>query len=103
MNCTDVEKEIELYFIVLPTHTSLQDKVNDFGLSKERGRFLSDLTNLATVYNLDYKNKLTEKIENFSDPFHLKREFIESVVSEIWGPKRKRQFVRLYYSKMDTD
>jgi len=83
------EKGINFFFVILPTHVSLQDKVQAFGLVKEYDKFLSDLKELGIVYNFNYGNEFTQNRDNFIDPYHLRKEAISSLILEIWGGENK--------------
>jgi alpha-glucosidase (family GH31 glycosyl hydrolase) len=65
------KKGIELYFVVLPTHVSLQKKIKEFGLEKENNLFLRDLRKLGAVYNFDVPSEITKNKDNFVDPYHF--------------------------------
>ncbi|MBS1752199.1 MAG: hypothetical protein JST63_20045 [Bacteroidetes bacterium] len=77
------EKKILLHFIVLPTHTDLQNKISAFHLQDANDRFIHDLKELGDVYNLNLNNKYTRVNENFNDPFHFKRELFNEIYSPI--------------------
>lgn len=73
----------ELAFIMLPTHTDVQERVARFGLNEQSQRFFDDLRSLGKIYNFDYPNTLTRDRDNFGDPYHLKSTDI--VVQDVWG------------------
>jgi len=66
------DNDINLKIIILPTHTQLQAKVQDYGLVKEYEVYLEDLAKLATVYDFNTINHWTEDKNNFEDPRHFK-------------------------------
>ena len=76
---------INLTFIIPPTHIDLQKRVADFGLLEEEKNFKKDLRSLGKVYDFDYPNDWTNNRENFNDPFHLTKAMMEKFVDEIWG------------------
>lgn len=80
---------IELAIVNMPTHVSLQEKIETYGLEKEYQRFLSDMRQLGTVYDFDYRNQLTENRANFSDPYHIRKDLFNIVHNEIWGNNSK--------------
>lgn len=82
-------KQINLVFIILPTHQDLRAKVRSFGLESAEKQFRTDMMTLGKVYDFDYSNDLTTKRENFKDPYHLSDEKAMELVYEIWGGKRK--------------
>ncbi len=82
------KNEIELSFVILPTHVTLQEKIEAYGLAKSYQKFLSDLRDLNTVYDFNYPNQLTNDRNNFSDPFHAKETAISHIVRQIWGGEK---------------
>ena len=80
------KKGIQLVFLVPPTHVSMQSRIDEFGLTKARERFLSDLKGLdTTVYDFDYPNEITTNKDNFRDPNHCKPKTIVKLIKQIWG------------------
>lgn len=63
---------IELVIFIPPTHTDLQQRIADYGLTSENERWLRELQLFAHVINLDVPNEFTSVRENFKDPFHTK-------------------------------
>ncbi|MFC1462769.1 hypothetical protein ACFLQU_04100 [Verrucomicrobiota bacterium] len=87
------ENGIELVFVILPTHTDLQDVMAGYGLAEARGRFLRDLAGLGRVLDFNYPNDMTRDRENFSDPFHIVHDITVTVAEEVWGGKREHSRV----------
>lgn len=81
------ENRIQIFFLILPTHVSMQEKIKKFGLEKEHRRFLADLQTLGIVYDFDYPNEITEDQNNFFDPNHCQYEVIPLLIKQIWGGK----------------
>ncbi len=77
------KKNIKLTFFVPPTHTDLQDIVNEFGLETAEIRFKKDLDQLGLLYDFDYPNNMTENENNFTDPFHYKDSIANIIINEI--------------------
>jgi hypothetical protein len=86
------QNNIQLSFIIFPTHIELQNKVMEYGLISEEKRFKSDLAELGNVYDFDYPNGFTIVKDNFKDPFHTLQ--TDNVISEIWGQQLK--YVQIY-------
>ncbi len=84
------KNHIQLTFVIPPTHTSLQKKIEFYKLEKDRERFISDLKKLNVVYNFDTYNGITENRDNFDDPYHIKPEALVDFIQMIWGNKKKR-------------
>lgn len=87
------DNDIELKIIILPTHTQLQAKVQEYGLAKEYRVYIEDLAELALVYDFNTKNHWTENKNNFEDPRHFKRKLARELIREIWG--KKNNWVRI--------
>lgn len=76
------QNNVQIHFIIFPTHTDLQDQIDAYHLQKENERFVNDLRILGEVYNLNLRNTYTRNRENFRDPFHFKSELF----NEIYAP-----------------
>jgi hypothetical protein len=79
---------INLTFLILPTHTQLQTKIDEYGLSKEYEIYLKDLSKLALIYDFNKKNQWTDDKNNFEDPRHFKSGLARELIREIWGEKQ---------------
>lgn len=64
------KNKIQLIFVICPTHTELQAKVNDFKLNKEYEKFLADIKTFGDVYDFNWPNVITENKNSFLDPLH---------------------------------
>ncbi len=78
------QRHINLFFVILPTHISLQEKIKEYGLADAKDKFLSDLRELGKVYDFDYRNELTEDRGNFSDPYHIRKDLLILIIHKIW-------------------
>ena len=79
-------ENIELVFIVPPTHVDLQRRIEDFGLKEEYERFLHDLRSFGVpVYDFDVPGELTMDKALYKDPYHADEEVKEKVVDRVWG------------------
>ena len=85
------QHQIQLRFIIPPTHVDLQQKIAEFGLAAENERFLRDLQSIAPVIDFDFPNDFNSNRENFPDPYHPgpKRRLINA----IWGTS-DRELIR---------
>lgn len=77
------KNQIQLCFIVLPTHIDMQERISRFNLQRYHSRFYQDVKSLGKMYDFDYKNKITSDREWFIDPYHLKNTDI--VINDVWG------------------
>jgi len=77
-------KDIELSFVILPTHIDLQNQIIASDRKDELERFIQDMYSLGTVYNFHKKSELTVDKELYSDPFHFKRKVREEVIKYIF-------------------
>lgn len=87
------KEDIELTFVIFPTHTDLQELVPRYGLAEDNAQMRRDLAQLGTVYDFGWDNDLTRDRGSFTDPFHLTHAAAEVVIGSIWG--RERSYVRV--------
>ena len=80
--------DINFRVLILPTHTQLQAKVHEYGLSQEYEVYLEDLGKLAEMYDFNIKSQWTEDKNNFEDPHHFKSGLAREVIRKIWGEKK---------------
>ncbi len=74
---------IRLVLFIPPTHTSLQNKIREYGLTAQHEQYLNDLRSISEVVDFDYPNRITEDRSNFTDPFHSNGAIAEKVVQEL--------------------
>ncbi len=79
-----VKNGIKLGFIIFPTHVDLQRRVDDFDLQDYYARFKTELAELGSTYDFDYRNALTEDRKNFHDPYHFTEPVAEEIICQIW-------------------
>lgn len=77
--------DIRLTFIIFPTSVELQNRVHDFHLESANAQFRHDLALMATTYDFDYPNEVTEQKSNYLDPYHFNGEVAARLAQEIWG------------------
>ena len=82
------ENDINFKIIILPTHTQLQKKIQEYGLSKEYKVYLKDLAELAVIYDFNKINHWTKDKNNFEDPRHFKQNLARELIHEIWKIKK---------------
>jgi hypothetical protein len=82
------QNDINLVFLVLPTHIDIQKGIDNFSLRKECIRFIRDLTSIAKTYHFDFDNEITRERSNFSDPNHFNNEISERIVQQVWGKSK---------------
>lgn len=99
------EKGIKLVFFIPPTHTDLQDKIDEFNLREEEAKFKTDLNSLGEVLDFDIPSPITQNKSNFLDPFHVKGGVLKTVVDKLlcnpWGLGSDENMV--YYPKGTLD
>jgi hypothetical protein len=82
-----LEQGIHLTFIIFPTHVDVQKLITEYHLDGFNEAFRADLKALAVVYDFDFKNSITERRENFSDPDHTIGPIRDIITREVWiGP-----------------
>jgi hypothetical protein len=79
------QNDIELSFIIFPTHVIIQQMIVDENFTDHNIRMRKDFAELGDVYDFDWENDLTRGEGNFEDPLHVNKENMEIVVREIWG------------------
>lgn len=77
------DNNIELAFVILPTHVDLQNKIEYYHLENESHRFKEFISNLNKTYDFDYANTITSERNNFVDPFHVSDSISNIVVRNI--------------------
>jgi len=79
------KNQIELVFLIFPTHVELQNRLQDFGLEGQYARFKQEISLLAPTYDYDYPNEVTANKDNFSDPYHCRHECVDEIIREVWS------------------
>lgn len=65
-----VKNNIKLVFVISPTHTELQQKLDEYNLHKEYDRFKNDIKSFGDLYDFNWPNIITKNKDNFLDPLH---------------------------------
>lgn len=77
------KNNIELIFINCPTNIDLQNLISKNNLNSQYQNYLNALKSLtankAVVADFDYVNDITIDKNNFTDPFHIKRDIMTDV------------------------
>ena len=76
---------VHISFIIFPTHTDLQKRADDFGLTSDVRRFRKNLNSLGRVYDFDTESPVTKNQKNFKDPFHFTPSVMKELVKIIWA------------------
>lgn len=81
-------ENIELIFVIPPTHTDLQRRVEDFGLTEEYEKYKFDLRSFGVpVYDFDVPSEWTVDKDLYKDPYHADEMVKDHVVDVVWGKK----------------
>lgn len=80
---------IKLYFIIMPSHQDLHEKIKSYMLEKEYKQFKHDLSQMGPVYDFDTINQYNTDRNNFRDPYHITKEYGRIIVDQIWANKVK--------------
>lgn len=83
------KNNIELKFIIFPTHVDVQKLITDEGLQAQNSALRSDFTKYGDVYDFDWSNDLTENKNNFRDPVHTNQDTRRTIIAEIWKNELK--------------
>ena len=75
---------IELNFIIFPSHTDEQKLIKEANLENENRQMRLDLQELGTVYDFNTETGMTTGKANFDDPVHLGLSARRELVREIW-------------------
>ncbi|MGD9547293.1 MAG: hypothetical protein AB7V45_07020 [Candidatus Krumholzibacteriia bacterium] len=87
-------RDIELVFIIFPSHRDLMDKIDDYGLRPDDQAMREDLARLGKVFDFAWDNELTRDRTAFKDPYHFTPEVEEEIIRTVWGGGNF--FVRIY-------
>lgn len=85
---------VEVTFVILPTHTDLQEKLEQFELEATYARFKADMKSLGNVIDFNFPNAFTRSVDNFKDPYHV--DDPSMVIDAIWGDSDAMEYVRRY-------
>jgi hypothetical protein len=85
---------INLLFFIPPTYIELQEKIDEFSLSKELQVFKDDIQSLGRVYDFNYNCEFTRNKANFFDPFHSRRDLDTILIYTMFRDS-------LYYSRLN--
>lgn len=80
--CAD--NDINLVFFIPPEYIDQQNKIREYSLLKENQRFKDDIKSLGRVYDFNVDSEFTKNKDNFSDPFHIKRELNPLIINIIF-------------------
>lgn len=74
-------KNINLIFLIAPNYQDVKTYVKSHDLEDEEDQFKSDLRALGTTVDLDNGQAISFNKENYFDEFHLKSQFVDSIIS----------------------
>lgn len=80
---------IELTFVIFPTHIDLQRVLDKTNMREKREEMVRDLVKWGKVYDFDWENEMTVSKDNYTDPFHFTEDIAKNLVNEIWGNQIK--------------
>lgn len=78
------QHNIALSFIIFPTHSDLQERIDHAQLRSEERHFKDFLVSLAPVHDFDIVNDFTQNKSNFDDPKHVSYAAMDYLVSSVW-------------------
>lgn len=77
------KNNIKLVFFISPTHTEMQNKINELTLTKEYERFKNDIRSMGDLYDFNVPNSITQNKDNFQDPRHFTDSVSRIVIKEM--------------------
>lgn len=79
------DNNINLTFVIMPTHLDYQKRVKDFNLIEEEVTFKNDIASLGEVIDFEFENVITENRNSFKDPTHTTDSVSSIIVDEIFS------------------
>lgn len=76
---------INLTFVIFPSHPDFYNIIDDLKISKYRERFVSDINELGKTFDYTSATKLTTNKLLYYDLYHLKHSVVDSLTYEIWN------------------
>ena len=80
---------INLTFLIMPTHLDYQKRVKDFNLIEEEITFKNDMSNLGRVIDFEFPNIITKNRHSFKDPTHTTAAVSAILVDDIFSDTLK--------------
>jgi hypothetical protein len=80
------QSDIEVTFVIPPSHVDLQNKVTQFDLDAEYADYKLELQKMARIIDYDFENQVTADRDNFRDPYHFNQEIAGKLVEQIIDP-----------------
>jgi len=74
---------IELVFLIPPTHIDLQKKVDEYNLRTEYNKYKIQLKQFGKVLDFDTENNITINQDNFDDPYHFNKHIAKLLVRKL--------------------
>jgi hypothetical protein len=78
------KNNIQLTFIIFPTHEELQAKVTEYKLNSEYNKFKADIKSFGRSFDFDIPHPLNRDSSNFTDPFHYNKAYGERMICLVW-------------------
>ena len=82
------QHEINLSFLIFPTHSDLQERIDRAQLRDQEISFKQFLASLATVHDFDKANSFTTNRLNFDDPKHVCFTAMDQLITSYWNSKK---------------
>lgn len=80
------ENDIEVLFVIPPTHVDLQRKITEFDLEEEYANYKLELGKTGPIIDYDFENQVTVNKDNFRDPYHFNRTIAGKMIEQIIDP-----------------
>lgn len=79
------KNDINLIFIIPPTHVDLQNEVSTYSLENEYVKYKNDLKSITKTIDFDYPNKWTKNYDLFLDPYHADKQIKNIFIRDIFS------------------
>ena len=76
---------IELNFIIFPSHPAYFSLIDSFNLSEERKQFKLDISSLGNTYDYSFENSFTRDSLIYFDLYHAKQHVTDTITYDVFN------------------
>ncbi|MBV6633043.1 MAG: hypothetical protein KI792_08435 [Alphaproteobacteria bacterium] len=77
------QNDVQLVFVIPPTITEMQQRLNDFGMARANNDFRLRLAELAPVVDFDFDSAFTRDLDRFTDAYHFDANAAREIVAQL--------------------